>query len=79
MKISKLKKKFQNEWILAEVLKEDKYNRVLEAKPILHAKDRTEIYDALAKVKDKKHLATIYTGKLPPKGMVYAFNAKSKI
>lgn len=79
MKISTLKKKFQNEWILAEVLKEDKYNRVQEAKPIFHAKDRTGVYEALAKVKHKTHLATIYTGKLPPKGMVYAFYAKSKV
>ena len=79
MKVSQLKKKFKDEWVLVEVLKEDKLNRVQEVKPILHSRERTEIYAALAKVKDKKHVATIYTGKLPPKGMVYAFYAKLQV
>lgn len=73
MKVSTLKKKFRNQWVLAEVLKEDSLNRVVEVEPIIHSKNRTEIYDALSKVKKSKHVATIYTGKLPPKGMAYTF------
>ena len=72
MKISTLKKKFKNQWVLAEVVKEDKLNRLVEVEPIVHDRERAKIYDAISKVKNK-HVATIYTGKLPPKGMVYAF------
>lgn len=73
MKIANLKKKFKNQWVLAEVLKEDTLNRVVEAKPIFHSKERNKVYAALSKVGKAKHVATIYTGDLPPKGMVYAF------
>ncbi|MEK7550874.1 MAG: hypothetical protein AAB535_03780 [Patescibacteria group bacterium] len=79
MKIAELKKKYKNEWILAEVIKEDKLNQVTEANPIAHSGDRSVVYKELTKVKGKKHVTTIYTGKLPQKGMVYAFNAKLKI
>lgn len=58
---------------MVEVLKEDALNRVTEVKPILHNKDRDRVYDALTRVDKGKHVATIYTGDLPPKGMVYAF------
>lgn len=75
MKISALKKKFKDEWILAEVLQEDKLNRVVEVKPLVHDSDREVVYNALAKVEKGKHVTTIYTGKIPPKGMAYAFNA----
>jgi len=73
MKITNLKKKFKNQWILAEVLKEDRLNRVLEVKPLVCSKNRDEIYQALSRIKDEKHVTTIYTGELPPKEMVYAF------
>jgi len=79
MKITDLKKKFKNEWVLAEVLKENSLNQVLEVKPIAHSTDRAMVYSELNKVKGKKHLTTIFTGDLPQKEMVYAFNAKSKI
>lgn len=73
MKVSTLKRKFKNQWVLAEVLKEDRLNRVVEVKPIKHSKNRKEVYDALSRVKKAKHVTTIYTGKLPPKGMAYTF------
>ena len=79
MKITELKKKYKDEWVLAEVVREDKFNQVIEAKPIAHSEKRSEVYGKLSEVKGKKHVTTIYTGKLPEKGMVYAFNAKSKI
>lgn len=75
MKVSTLRKKFKNQWVLAEVIKEDKLNRLVEVNPLLHSPDRTKVYAALARVKKHKHVATIYTGQLPPKGMEYTFNA----
>lgn len=74
MKMATLKKKYKNQWVLAEVVKEDKLNQVVKAKPIAHSKNREVIYRTLSKVKKGKHVTTLYTGKLPPKGMVYAFN-----
>lgn len=76
MNITSLKKKYKNQWVLAEVLKEDKLNRVVEVKPLVHSKDREEVYNALTTIKPGKHITTLFTGKLPPKGMVYAFHAK---
>ncbi|MBI2329877.1 hypothetical protein HYU94_00610 [Candidatus Daviesbacteria bacterium] len=68
MKISEVKKKFKDTWVLAEVLKEDKLNRALEVKPITTSRDKNEIYDQLAKLPDKKThgktFTTIYTGKI---------------
>lgn len=73
MKVTSLKRKFKNQWVLAEVLKEDRLNRVVEVKPLVHSKDRDRIYQALSHLKNEKHVTTIYTGELPPKEMVYAF------
>lgn len=73
MHIDSLKKKFKNQWVLVEVLKEDTLNRVVEAKPIAHGKNRDEVYAALSRVHKNTHVATVYTGKIPPKRMVYAF------
>lgn len=68
MKISEVKKKYKNTWVLAEVLKEDKLNRALEIKPIATSQDRNEIYDKLASLSERetygKTFTTIYTGKI---------------
>lgn len=72
MKISQLKKKYKNQWILAEVIKEDELNRVTDVKPLAHSTNRNEIYEKLTKQKGK-HVMTLYTGETPPKGMVYSF------
>ena len=72
MKIQTLMRKFKNEWVLAEVLKEDKRVGVVEAEPIAHSKNQDDVYDALSKIEKGKHVLFVYTGKLP-KGMVYSF------
>lgn len=68
MKISEVKKKFKNTWVLAEVLKEDELNQAVEVKPIVTSKDKNEIYDKLASFSEKKTsgktFTTIYTGKI---------------
>lgn len=67
MKISEVKRKYKNKWVLAQVLEEDKLNRALDVKPIATSQDKNEIYDKLAKLPQKKTygktFTTIYTGK----------------
>ena len=65
MKISEVKKKFKNSWVLAEVLKMDKFNQPIDVKPIFVSKNRDKVYDAIAKVQKSKLTATLYTGELP--------------
>lgn len=68
MKISEVNSKYKNKWVLAEVLKEDELNQVMEVKPIATSKDKNEIYDKLASLPEKKTsgktFTTIYTGKI---------------
>lgn len=68
MKISEVKKKYKNTWVLAEVLKEDDLNQAVEVKPIVTSKDKNEIYDKLASLSEQrtsgKTFTTIYTGKI---------------
>lgn len=64
MKITDIKKKFKNSWVLAEVIKENALNQPVDVKPILASKDRNKIYDKLAKLPKGKLFASIYTGKI---------------
>ncbi len=73
MHISDLRKKYKNTWVLCEVLKEDDNHQAQEVKPLVISIDRNEVYEALQKVKSGAHVATIYTGKVPAKDMVFAF------
>jgi len=72
MKLEAVKKQYKNEWILAEVLEEDKLNRPTKVKVIAHSKDRGETYEAMEKIKIKDFLH-FYTGKVPKKGYAVAF------
>ena len=74
MHISDLRKKFKNKWVLAEVVKEGKFQKLLDVKPIKVSDERDEIYKELAKVKKGSHVATLYTGRVPPKGMTFTFH-----
>ena len=68
MKISEVKKKYKNTWVLAEVLKEDELNRAIEVQPIKTSRDKNELYDKLASFPQNKTVGktftTIYTGKV---------------
>lgn len=64
MKISEVKKKFKNTWVLLEVIKENKLNQAIEVKPLMANKDRNKIYEGIAKVPKGKTVATLYTGKI---------------
>ena len=75
MKIKDLVKKYKNQWILVEVMKETPDHQLLEVKVLSCSKEREEIYDALVKMakKSKKHLATIFTGRILKEGYAAAF------
>ncbi len=64
MKVSELKKKFKNKWVLAEVLKENELNQPVEVRPIIVSKDRDKIYKKLGEQQLGKLYATLYTGKI---------------
>lgn len=78
MNISQLRKKFKNKWVLAEVLGEDQLNRVTEVRPIIVSVSRDTVYKSLEKVKKGAHVATLYTGKVPPRGMSFTFYDSNK-
>lgn len=76
MKISEVKKKFKNTWVLAEVLKQDKLNQPVDVKPIVTSKDRNNLYKKMATLPRGTHVATIYTGEV--KG-AFLFYVSTKI
>lgn len=73
MKINSIKKRYKDEWVLVNVLKEDKLNQPVEGEIITHSKNRDEIFNRMKKLSKGFHVATFFTGKIPPKGMVFAF------
>lgn len=76
MKISDVKRKFKNTWVLAQVLKEDELNQPVEVKPIIANKDRNKIYEKIATLPKGTHVATLYTGKVSG---TFTFNVNAKI
>ncbi len=62
MKISEVKKKFKNTWVLAEVLKENKLNQATDVKPILARKDPNKLYEHIKEVPKDKRSYIFYTG-----------------
>lgn len=76
MKVSEVKKKYKNKWVLAEVLKQDKLNQPVDVKPIMASKDRYELYKKISTLPKGTHVATIFTGEV--KG-AYLFYVSTKI
>lgn len=75
MKIKEIEKKYRNEWVLAEVLKEDKSGEPTEVKVIAHSRNRDDTYAAMRRAKGK-YTYHFYTGKIPKKGYAVAFYGK---
>jgi len=73
MKVTELKTKYKNKWVLAQIVKEDSSHNILDAKPLKISDDREEIYKHLQKLKKGAHVATLFTGETPPKGMTFTF------
>lgn len=79
MNVTQLRKKFKNKWVLAQVLKEDKLQKLVDIKPLKVSDYREDIYKALTGLKKGSHVATLYTGQLPPKGMTFTFHVNSNV
>ncbi|ODS33711.1 MAG: hypothetical protein SCARUB_01147 [Candidatus Scalindua rubra] len=75
MKVKEIEKKYRDEWVLAEVLKEDELGEPTELKVIAHSKNRDDTYAAMRKAKGK-YTYHFYTGKIPLKGYAVAFYVK---
>jgi len=75
MKIKEVEERYKNEWILAEILKEDENGQPIEVKVIAHSKNRDDTYAAMKKAKGK-YTYHFYTGKIPKKGYAVAFHVK---
>ena len=71
MKIEEIKRKYRDEWVLAEVIEES--GQPTEVKLIAHSKSRDDTYEAMRKTK-AKDIAHFYTGAIPKKGYAVAFN-----
>ncbi|MCD6219315.1 hypothetical protein J7K43_02890 [Candidatus Calescamantes bacterium] len=75
MRLKEIEKRYKDEWVLAEVLKEDELGEPTEVKVIAHSKNRDDTYAAMKKVKGK-YTYHFYTGKIPRKGYAVAFYAE---
>jgi len=71
MKIEEIKRKYRDEWVLAEVIEES--GQPTEVKLIAHSKSRDDTYEAMRKTK-AKDIAHFYTVEIPKKGYAVAFN-----
>lgn len=75
MKVKEIEKKYRDEWVLAEVLKENELGEPIEVRVIAHSKNRDDTYASMRKAKGK-YTYHFYTGKIPKKGYAVAFYAK---
>ena len=69
--IKEFEKKYQDEWVLVEVLEEDEIGRTTKGKLITHSKDRDEIYSINGNTDVETYL--FFTGDIPKKGYAVAF------
>lgn len=76
MKISEVKKKYKNTWVLAEVVKQNELNQAIDVKPIMANKNRNKLYKRIASLPRGSHVATIFTGEV--KG-AFLFYVKTEI
>ena len=72
MRIEEIKKKYKDEWVLVEVLKEDEKGNPVEVKLIEHSKNRDDTYTAMRK-HAVKYTYHFYTGEIPKEGYAVAF------
>ena len=64
MRLSEIKKKYKNQWVLVEYSKLDKNLRVNKGKVLAHAPTKEDIYKALLHTRGK-NVSIEYCGKLP--------------
>jgi hypothetical protein len=71
VRLSEIKKKYRDQWVLIEFSKLDKALRVKDGKVLAHASNKEDIYKALLQTKGK-NIAVEYCGKMP-KDLVVMF------
>ena len=69
--IEEFENKYQDEWILVEVLEEDNRNLVKKAKLLMHSKAKEEIDEFMMKYDGYTY--TFFAGEKPKKGYAFAF------
>ena len=64
MRLSEIKKRYRDQWVLIEFSKLDKDLRVKDGKVLAHAANKEDIYKALLHTRGK-NVAVEYCGKMP--------------
>lgn len=72
MDIKEVKKQYQDEWVLAEILEEDGLGMPVKVEVIAHSKNRDETYKAMKAFKSK-YTYHFYAGNVPQEGYAVAF------
>jgi hypothetical protein len=78
MTVEALKRKYKDEWVLAEVLEADEQGNPTRVRLIAHSKNRDDTYRAMRKHR-AKHLYHFYTGEIPKDGYAAAFASDSAV
>lgn len=70
-KVEELEKKYNDEWILIEVLEQNELGEPTKGRLIAHSKRRDDVYDVM---KDYSgHTAVFFAGEIPKKGYAFAY------
>lgn len=72
MEIEEIKKRYKDEWVLVEVLKEDEQGMPVDVRLIIHSKNRDDTYKSMIENKEK-YTYHFYTGEIPSKGYAVVF------
>jgi hypothetical protein len=64
MRLSEIRKRYRDQWVLIEFSKLDKDLRVKDGKVLAHAANKEDIYKALVHTRGK-NIAVEYCGKMP--------------
>ena len=69
--IKELEKRYQDEWILVEVVEENEFQEPIKGKLIAHSKDRDELYERMKEAIGD--ISLFFAGDIPKKGYAVAF------
>lgn len=70
--IEEIKKRYKDEWVLAEILKEDELGEPKEVRVIAHSRNRDDTYEAMERYRGK-YVYHFYTGEIPTEGYAVSF------
>lgn len=79
LKITTIREKFEDEWVVVQITKRDKYEVPTAGIVLFHGEDKEEIYDKGFEYRNKtpkSDLYFFYTGDLVPKGVGVLLGAR---